>query len=103
MENAFTWSQDNVGNLYISSTLTTMDPNQSYQVQKRTDQNVDANGNVLNVFQYDWNSLTTPARVYTYTYLNSSAYTSRYILQSSKLGYARHGESGGRNTCDEHL
>jgi RHS repeat-associated protein len=79
-QNAFTWNQDNLGNLYIGSTLTTLDPGQSYQAQKRTDQTVDINGNVLKVFQFDYNSLTTPARIYTYTYLNSSAYTAKYIF-----------------------
>ena len=74
----FTWSQDSPGNLYINSTLTTLNPGTG-QVQKKTDQNVDIHGNVTNVFQYDFGNLTTPARIYTYTYLNSSAYTSRYI------------------------
>jgi RHS repeat-associated protein len=84
-QNDFTWAQDNVGNLYISSTLTTLDPGQSYQAQKKTDQSVDIHGNVLNVFQYDYNSLTTPARIYTYTYLNSSAYTTLYIYNRLTL------------------
>jgi RHS repeat-associated protein len=78
-QNDFIWNQDSVGNLYIGTTLTTLDPGQSYQAQKKSEQNVDVNGNVLNVFQYDYNSLTTPARIYTYNYLNGSAYTSRYI------------------------
>ena len=43
-QNDFTWNQDNVGNLYIGSTLTTLDPGKSYQAQKRTDQNIDVNG-----------------------------------------------------------
>jgi RHS repeat-associated protein len=78
-QNNFTWSQDSLGNLFISSTVTTLDPGQTYSVQKRTDQNVDIYGNVLNVFQYDYGNLTTPSRIYTYTYLNSSAYTSLNI------------------------
>jgi YD repeat-containing protein len=79
-QNDFTWQQDANGNLFIQSALTTQDIGQSYQAQKRTDQNVDVHGNVTQVFQYDFNSLTTPARVYSYTYLNSSNYTSLYIF-----------------------
>lgn len=79
-QNDFTWAQDANGNLFIRSALTTQDPGQSYQAQKKTDQNVDVYGNVTQVFQFDFSSLTTPARVYTYTYLNNSNYTSRYIF-----------------------
>jgi len=44
-QNDFTWSQDSLGDLYISSTLTTLNPGTG-QVQKKTDQNVDIHGNV---------------------------------------------------------
>jgi hypothetical protein len=44
-QNDFTWSQDSTGDLYISSTLTTLNPGTG-QVQKKTDQNVDIHGNV---------------------------------------------------------
>ena len=81
-QNNFTWAQDGVGNSYIATTLTTLDPGQSYQAQKQTTQTVDNYGNVLQVQNYDYNSLSTPLRTYTYTWLhtNSSTYTSLYIL-----------------------
>ena len=79
-QNDFTWQQDANGDLFIQSALTTQDPGQSYQAQKRTDQNVDIYGNVTQVLQYDFNSLTTPARVFSYAYLNNSNYTPLYIF-----------------------
>jgi hypothetical protein len=80
MQNDFTWSQDGVGNSFISSALTTADPGQSYQVQSKSTQSVDNYGNVTQVNGYDFGNLSTPARTTNYTYLNTSAYTSRYIL-----------------------
>jgi RHS repeat-associated protein len=68
-QNDLTWAQDSTGDLYIQSSITTLDPGQSYQVQKRTDQNVDVHGNITQVYQYAYNSLTSPARIYTYQYL----------------------------------
>lgn len=81
-QNNFTWAQDGVGNSYIATSQTTLDPGQSYQAVKQTTQTVDNYGNVLQAKNYDYNSLTTPLRTYTYTYLhtNSSTYTSLYIL-----------------------
>ena len=43
-------------------------------------QSVDNYGNVTQVQNYDFGNLTTPARTYNYTYLNSSAYVNGYIL-----------------------
>ena len=68
-QNDLTWAQDSNGDLYIQSSITTLDPGQSYQAQKRTDQNVDVHGNITQVYQYAFNSLTSPARIYTYQYL----------------------------------
>jgi RHS repeat-associated protein len=79
-QNDFTWAQDANGNLFIRSALTTQDPGQTYQAQKRTDQDVDIYGNVTTVLNFDYNSLTTPARSYNYTYLTGSNYSSRYIF-----------------------
>ncbi|MGD1097715.1 MAG: hypothetical protein ABSB35_37725 [Bryobacteraceae bacterium] len=78
-ENDFTWAQDSVGNSYIATTLTTLDSGQSYQAQKETTQTVDTYGNVTQVQNFNFGNLSTPARTYTYTYLNSSAYLSKYI------------------------
>ena|ERR1035437_3481800 len=79
-ENDFTWSQDSVGNSYISATVTTLDSGQSYQAQSKTTQTVDIYGNVTQVNNFNYGNLSTPARTYNYTYLNASAYTSLYIF-----------------------
>ena len=79
-ENDFTWSQDSIGNNYISSTVSTLDPGQSYQAQSKTTQAIDGYGNVTQVQKYNYGNLSTPARTYTYTYLNSSAYLAKYIF-----------------------
>ncbi len=79
-QNDFTWTQDSTGNSYISNNVTTQDPGQSYQAQKATAQTVDIYGNVTQVLNYNFGSTTgSLARTYNYTYLNSSAYTARYI------------------------
>jgi RHS repeat-associated protein len=78
-QNNYVWSQDAAGNSYISSNVTTADPGQTYQAQKQTNQTVDNYGNVTQVVYYNWGNLSTPYRTDNFTYLNSSAYTSRYI------------------------
>jgi len=80
VQNDFTWSQDGLSNSFISSTLNTSDPGQSYQAQSKTTQSVDNYGNVTQVNNYAYGNLSTPARTSNYGYLNSSPYTSRYIL-----------------------
>ncbi len=75
----FTYSQDPVGNPYIGSALTTLDPGTAYQAQSKTEQTVDAHGNVTQTKVYDFGNLTTPARTYTNTYLTDANYTSRNI------------------------
>jgi hypothetical protein len=75
----FAYSQDPAGNPYVSSVTTTMDPGQSYALQKKTTQTIDAWGNVTSMQIYDWGNLSTPARAYTNTYLTDPNYTSRYI------------------------
>ncbi len=79
-QNDFTWAQDSVGNSYIQTSLTTLDPGQTYQAQKKSVQSVDNYGNVTQVQNYDFGNLSTPAKTYNYTYLNSSAYINGYIL-----------------------
>ena len=79
-QNDFTWTQDSTGNSYISNNVTTLDPGQSYQAQKAMAQTVDIYGNVTQVLNYNFGSTTgSLARTYNYTYLNSSAYTGRYM------------------------
>ena len=53
---------------YISNTLTTLDPGQSYQAQKQTSQTLDKWGNVTQTLVYNFGNLATPARTYTNTY-----------------------------------
>jgi len=74
----FTWSQSSL-NSYISSATTTADPGQSYQVQKKSNQSVDAYGNVTQVQQFNYGNLTTPARTNNYSYSNDSNLVARYI------------------------
>ena len=81
----FTWVQDTAGNSYIGTTVTTLDPGQPYSSTKQTNQTVDVYGNVTQVQNYNYGtagsgSAGTLARTYTYSYLNSSQYTSLYIL-----------------------
>ncbi|HEY7338162.1 MAG TPA: DUF2341 domain-containing protein, partial [Bryobacteraceae bacterium] len=80
IRNDLTWAQDGAGNSYLSSTITTADPGQPYQAQKQTNQAVDGYGNVTQVAYYNWGNLSTPMRTDNFTYLNSPAYTSRYIF-----------------------
>jgi RHS repeat-associated protein len=79
LENQFTWTQDSTGNSYISSTVTTADPSQSYQAQKQTNQTLDIYGNVLQLVYYNWGNLSSAYLTENFSYLSSSAYTSRYI------------------------
>ncbi|HTR35829.1 MAG TPA: RHS repeat-associated core domain-containing protein [Bryobacteraceae bacterium] len=77
----FTWAQTATTlNPYIGTTLTTLDPGQSYQAQKQTTQTLDQYGNLTQAKVYDFGNLSTPARTYTNTYLTGSQYSSRYIL-----------------------
>ena len=81
-QNDFTWAQDAVSNSYISNTLTTADPGQTYQAQKQTSQIVDIYGNVTQVKNFDWGNLTSPVKTYNYTYLGgtgSHTYLTDYI------------------------
>jgi len=82
-QNDLTWAQDSTGNLFIRSSLTTLDPGQSYQAQKKTDQNVDIHGNVTDVMQYAFNSLSNPARISHYTYVSYPAHTYNRLSQAT--------------------
>ncbi len=78
VQNDFTWIPDANGNFYVGTTLNTYNPG-STQVVSQTNQTVDVYGNVTQVKKFNFGNLTTPARTYNYSYLNSSNYTSRYI------------------------
>jgi hypothetical protein len=77
-----TWTQvttPTVQTPYVASVLSEQDPGQSYAVSSKTEQDVDAWGNVTQTRLYGYSSLTTPAKIYTNTFLTGSNYTSRNI------------------------
>ena len=69
------WSTDN-GNVYVSSVVNTRITPQ-WQAQSTSAQVLDQNGNITASAVYDYGNPTTPARTYTYSYLNDSNYTTR--------------------------
>ncbi len=71
--------QDAAGNPYVGTAVTTEDLGTANQVQKAMSQVLDSSGNVTQTKMYNYGNLTTPARIYTHTYLGG-AYASRYIL-----------------------
>jgi RHS repeat-associated protein len=75
----FTWTQGPVGNPYIGSAVTTLDPGTAYQKQSKTAQTIDAHGNATSASLYDFGNLSTPARTYSTAYLAGTEYASRNI------------------------
>jgi YD repeat-containing protein len=75
----YSWTQDANGNNYISRTQDIMDPGTTYAATKQVDQTMDQYGNVTQTKLYALNSLTTPAKIYTNTYLSGSNYAADYI------------------------
>ncbi|MGE5648368.1 MAG: RHS repeat-associated core domain-containing protein [Acidobacteriota bacterium] len=69
------YAQDASGRNYIASVITTLDSG----LQSKTEQTVDAHGNVTQTKLYAYGNLTTPVRTYSNTYLASSDYTTRHI------------------------
>jgi RHS repeat-associated protein len=79
MRKEYTWALDPSGVAYIGAELTTWNPGSAYAAQTKTTQTLDAYGNLLQLSVYDYGNLSTPARIYSYTYLTDASYTSRYI------------------------
>lgn len=75
----YTWVQDSAGNPYVRDVVTTVDPGTPQSSQVRKSQWRDANGNVTRSEVTDWNDVVNPIRSVDYTYLSTSAYTSRFI------------------------
>ncbi|HEY7389597.1 MAG TPA: hypothetical protein VH640_13870 [Bryobacteraceae bacterium] len=75
----YTWTQDPAGNVYLGTAATTLNPGTSYAVQTKSVQTLDTYGNLVQSQVYDYANAATPARTYTYSYLTSSVYTSRYM------------------------
>jgi hypothetical protein len=77
------WTLDPVGNPYLSSDSTIVDYGNPTALEKETTQTVDQYGNVTQMQIYGYGPVngTLPLlRTYNNQYLNTSAYTSLYIL-----------------------
>jgi RHS repeat-associated protein len=88
-----TWTLDSVSRPYVGSVLTTLDPGQPYSKQSKVEQTFGKYGNVTQRKVYDYSSLTTPARTYTYTYLHSAQdyARTRYIVNRITNGTVSNG------------
>lgn len=75
----FTWLQSANGNPYTSAVLSTLDVGAAFQKQSKMEQTVSDDGNVTQTKLYDHVNLSTPARTYNYSYVNTSDYLSRHI------------------------
>jgi hypothetical protein len=77
---SYGYGQDAVGNTYLYQTETNQNPWSAAMLTSSV-QTVDQYGNVTQVLKYDYGSgaIGPLMRTYNYSYLNSSAYTSRYI------------------------
>ncbi len=79
----FTWAQTPTSlNPYLGTTVTKLDPGQSYEEDKQTTQTLDQYGNLLTLKAYNFGAgaVGSLARTYTNTYLGGSNYTSLYIF-----------------------
>ncbi len=79
----FTWAQTpTTQNPYIGTTVTELDPGQTYEQDKQTIQTLDQYGNLLTMKAYNLGngSPGALARTYTNSYKGGTNYTSRYIL-----------------------
>jgi RHS repeat-associated protein len=74
-----TWAQSPSLQPYVQSATSYLNPGTPAEKASRTTQSIDGYGNLLQQDIYDYTSLSTPARTYTYTYLGGGDYTSRYI------------------------
>jgi YD repeat-containing protein len=95
-EEDYAWAQDPAGRPSIQSVLTILDQGASYQT--KTEQTLDAHGNVTQTKLYDYGNLTTPARIYTNTYLTGANYTSRYIFNRLLTSQVSDGNGNGSVT-----
>jgi YD repeat-containing protein len=88
-----TWTTDANGKPYIGVATTTYDVGKAYQVWKRTEQTLDAYGNLTQMKVFDWGNSSTARRVYTNTYLATSNYVNAYIR--NRLLTTTYSENGG--------
>ena len=94
-----TWAQDPALNPYVGTAVNTIDVGQSYQKQSKTEQTLDAYGNVTQSKLYDYGNLVTPARTVVATYLDNANYTPRYI-RNRLLTSSLNGQTMVSNTYD---
>jgi hypothetical protein len=81
-ESTMTWQRTANLNPYITATVETMDPGQSYAQSSKVEQTLNDHGNLTERKQYGYYAPAgTPplARTFTYAYLATSNYTSRHI------------------------
>lgn len=81
-ESTMTWQRTANLNPYITATVETMDPGQSYAQSSKVEQTLNDHGNLTERKQYGYYAPggTPPlARTFTYAYLATSNYTSRHI------------------------
>ena len=93
-DDSMQWTLDANGTPYMASTNTTLDENTSNAVTMRTEQTVDAHGNVVQTKVYDYAAGGNPGallRTTTNGYLTSSNYTSRYIFNRLTETWAANG------------
>ena len=79
-DDTYTWLQDPAGNPYISAKVSVADPGTPNQQTAKTTQTLDQYGNTTASAIYPYNNTTTPFQTYASTFLNSSTYTSNYIM-----------------------
>ena len=72
---------------------TTADLGTSNAIEKKTTQTVDIHGNVTQVNNYNWGSLSDAARTYNYSYLSSGSYPSLYIFNRLTSATVTHGST----------
>lgn len=65
----FVWATNPVGNTYLGSVTTILNPGTSAAVATKRVQTVDSYGNLPQELIYDYGNLATPARTYNFTYL----------------------------------
>ena len=77
-----TWAQTLTGNPYIGTTVTKLDPTQTYTAWKQSTQTLDQYGNLVSMQANNFGAgvVGSVARTYTNTYLGGTNYTSRYIF-----------------------
>jgi RHS repeat-associated protein len=74
-----TWAASSSGRPYVQAINTVLDPGTGDQKETRTWQAIDADGNVTQVKQYEYNSLSTPVRTTSCSYVTTATYRDRYI------------------------